>query len=345
MTTRAERLKVLIVPLALALAASLLVLVGPLTNKALAQTTPSGTLDANTLPADCDWTGLNFPFPAAGSTLNLAQTFTAEHSGVISSAQVKIFKSADPPYGDVTMEIVTVDSSGSPTDNVLASTTLSESTISLGPYGTLVTGNFSSPASVVAGQKYALVLTATDGVYAWAFKDIWAPCDAPSQDVYPAGESMRNFHNGDGWQVYGPDFIFAIYVSDSSSPTYTFSGFFRPVDNPGVATNKAKAGSAIPVKFSLGGDQGLDIFATGTDNNNDTFTYPTSTAITCDSTDQLDAIEETVTAGGSSLQYDSSLDEYTYVWKTDKAWAGTCRQLVVKLDDGTYHRANFEFVK
>ena len=41
----------------------------------------------------------------------------------------------------------------------------------------------------------------------------------------------------------------------------------------------------------------------------------------------------------------SSLDQYTYVWKTNKAWAGTCRQLVVKLDDGTYHRANFNFTK
>jgi Tol biopolymer transport system component len=126
---------------------------------------------------------------------------------------------------------------------------------------------------------------------------------------------------------------------------YDFSGFYSPVDNPDMATNKAKAGSSIPVKFSLGGDQGLDIFATGTDANNNTFTYPTSTAMTCDSTADLDTIEETVTAGGGSLQYDASLDQYTYVWKTNKAWAGTCRQLVVKLDDGTYHRANFEFVK
>jgi len=34
---------------------------------------------------------------------------------------------------------------------------------------------------------------------------------------------------------------------------------------------------------------------------------------------------------------------YVYVWKTDKSWARTCRQLVVKLDDGTSHRANFSF--
>ena len=127
---------------------------------------------------------------------------------------------------------------------------------------------------------------------------------------------------------------------------YDFSGFFSPVDNPDVATNKAKAGSSIPVKFSLGGDEGLDIFATGTNpTTNETFTYPTSTAMTCDSTDELDAIEETVTAGGSSLQYDAALDQYTYVWKTNKAWAGTCRQLVVKLADDTYYRAYFQFIK
>ena len=127
--------------------------------------------------------------------------------------------------------------------------------------------------------------------------------------------------------------------------SYDFAGFFSPVDNPDVATNKAKAGSSIPVKFSLGGDMGLGIFATGTDANNNTFTYPTSSAMRCDSTDGLDAIEETVTTGGSSLSYDPSLDRYTYVWKTNRAWAGTCRQLVVKLDDGTYHWANFKFVR
>ena len=43
----------------------------------------------------------------------------------------------------------------------------------------------------------------------------------------------------------------------------------------------------------------------------------------------------TVTAGSSSLSYDATLDQYTYVWKTDKAWFGTCRQLTVRLNDAT----------
>jgi hypothetical protein len=53
-----------------------------------------------------------------------------------------------------------------------------------------------------------------------------------------------------------------------------------------------------------------------------------------------------VTAGSSSLSYDATTDHYTYVWKTKKEWANTCRQLVVTLNDGsTPHLANFEFVK
>ena len=109
------------------------------------------------------------------------------------------------------------------------------------------------------------------------------------------------------------------------------SGFFSPVDNPPVE-NSVKAGQGIPVKFSLNGDQGLDIFATG---------YPKSQEIICDSSVEVDGIEETVSAGGGSLSYDSATDRYTYAWKTNKSWANTCRQLVVKLDDGTSHRANF----
>lgn len=114
---------------------------------------------------------------------------------------------------------------------------------------------------------------------------------------------------------------------------YDFTGFFQPVDNL-PTLNAVNAGRAIPVKFSLNGDQGLDIFASG---------YPKSQKIACDSSATVDGIEETVTAGSSSLSYDLSTDTYIYVWKTERTWAGTCRQLILKLDDGTFHRANFRF--
>jgi hypothetical protein len=126
-------------------------------------------------------------------------------------------------------------------------------------------------------------------------------------------------------------------ASVTYSVIYNWTGFFRPVDNPSVL-NVAKAGSAIPVKFSLSGNQGLAIMATG---------YPASKVVLCDTVDDAgaDSIEETVTAGASSLQYDATTDQYIYVWKTDKSWAGSCRQLQVQLTDGTRHVANFKLTK
>jgi hypothetical protein len=59
----------------------------------------------------------------------------------------------------------------------------------------------------------------------------------------------------------------------------------------------------------------------------------------------MDDIEQTVTAGGSSLSYDAGTGTYTYVWKTDKTWANTCRRLTVRLSDGTDHWADFRFTK
>jgi len=117
------------------------------------------------------------------------------------------------------------------------------------------------------------------------------------------------------------------------TPSYPFQGFYQPVDNP-PTINVAKAGVGIPVKFSLGGDQGLDIFAAD---------YPKSQRIACDSTAPIDRIEQTVTTGASNISYDVATGQYTYVWKTRKAWKGTCRQFTMKLDDGTVHRANFKF--
>jgi hypothetical protein len=118
----------------------------------------------------------------------------------------------------------------------------------------------------------------------------------------------------------------------SYSVIFNFTGFFQPVDNL-PTLNHVKAGSAIPVKFSLHGNQGLGIFAAG---------YPVSRVIYCDGSAPLDDIE-TVTAGNSSLTYDPGSDQYIYVWKTEKSWAGQCRQLNVKLADGTEHFANLKF--
>ena len=127
----------------------------------------------------------------------------------------------------------------------------------------------------------------------------------------------------------------SLWTLGVSLSAYDFSGFYPPVNNHPTG-NRMVAGQAVPVKFSLNGDQGLAVFAAG---------YPKSQSITCGSVAEVDGVESTASASSSGLSYDPASDTYTYVWKTDKAWAGTCRQLVLKFADGagSVERADFTF--
>ncbi|MGP3636872.1 PxKF domain-containing protein [Streptomyces sp. 24-1644] len=118
---------------------------------------------------------------------------------------------------------------------------------------------------------------------------------------------------------------------ENPTPAFPFTGFYAPVHNA-PAVNSVNAGRSIPVKFSLGGDKGLGILADGS---------PSSQQTTCDGT-ATDPVN-TGAVSTSGLTYDTATDTYTYVWKTDKAWAGTCRALHLGLSDGTDHVAYFQF--
>jgi hypothetical protein len=112
---------------------------------------------------------------------------------------------------------------------------------------------------------------------------------------------------------------------------YPFTGFKAPVANP-PDVNPVKAGQAVPIKFSLGGDRGLRIL---------TPPAPTSRPIACPSGPAGDPVLA-FPAGNSGRQYDAASDTYTWVWKTDPTWKG-CRTLTVALDDGTTREALFAF--
>ena len=122
--------------------------------------------------------------------------------------------------------------------------------------------------------------------------------------------------------------------SGSVTVVFPFAGFSQPVDNA-PTPNKAKAGSAIPVRFSLGGDKGSAIFKAE---------YPKFTYRACDGT-APDAIEATVAANASSLSYSAASGQYTYVWKTRAEYAGKCGTLELGLLDGSSHPAVFQFTK
>jgi hypothetical protein len=117
----------------------------------------------------------------------------------------------------------------------------------------------------------------------------------------------------------------------SYSVVYNWSGFFAPAS---AALNQAQAGAAIPLMFSLKGNQGLAVIASG---------YPRSQQVACDTGAPTGPDPSAATPGASGLAYDATTDTYTWVWKTDVAWAGTCRRFIVQLNDGTRHSAIFRF--
>jgi hypothetical protein len=134
---------------------------------------------------------------------------------------------------------------------------------------------------------------------------------------------------------------FSVYARDAAGNetlenrgydvVYPWNGFLSPVEDPPVL-NVFKAGHGVPVRFSLGGDHGLAVIMDWA---------PISRQVPCDSTEL--GPWGTQTAG--SLSYNESLERYTYLWQTDRSWAGTCRQFMIALDDRTYHFANFRFTK
>ena len=119
------------------------------------------------------------------------------------------------------------------------------------------------------------------------------------------------------------------------SAIFDWSGFLATYEDAPVL-NDAQAGGVDKMWFSLGGDRGLGILAAGS---------PASRQIDCATKAPLGPLEATQTPGWDSLSYVGYLDRYYYPWKTQKAWAGTCREFVLTLTDGTSHSVYLRFVK
>jgi hypothetical protein len=119
-------------------------------------------------------------------------------------------------------------------------------------------------------------------------------------------------------------------VTISVSGAMNFTGFFLPVRNQPYV-NAAIAGSAIPIKFTIGGYRGLRVLQT----------EPSSVQVACPAGAPQSLVVPRLTRsnGLHSVGY-----SYTYVWKTSASWGGTCRKFVLTLADGSTHEATFRFL-
>jgi 6-phosphogluconolactonase len=114
----------------------------------------------------------------------------------------------------------------------------------------------------------------------------------------------------------------------TAPPEPTFEGFVGPIQDGSVV----KAGSVVPIAFSLGGDHGLDVLADGS---------PTSVRVDCDAAGQASGGYPARSDDG--LQYDGASGAYTFAWRTRSSWAGTCRAFQLQLRGGSFEQLVVRF--
>jgi len=120
-----------------------------------------------------------------------------------------------------------------------------------------------------------------------------------------------------------------VYVGSEASATFSVRYAFawqRPTNSPAISVN---AGSTVPVRWTITNANGAAISDLGV--------VTEITSAPCPSGARIRASS----AGNSDLRYNT--DHFVFNWKTEKAWAGSCRDLIVQLNDGSSHSLTFQF--
>jgi hypothetical protein len=113
---------------------------------------------------------------------------------------------------------------------------------------------------------------------------------------------------------------------------WAWRGFLLPARNAPVL-NERVAGWILLLRFSLGGNRGMNILQDG---------YPKSVQVSCATAPAVAGTEDPTTYA-PGLVFIPIIEQYIYVWKSDPAWAGTCRKFILRLNDGSEHVAYYTF--
>ena len=137
---------------------------------------------------------------------------------------------------------------------------------------------------------------------------------------------------------------FAVHATDvagnhaSAASTYRvlydFRGFLWPVRNR-PAVNRARAGRIALVRFSLNGFHGRRVLAAG---------YPRVAEAECGSgAEPADGRPARLLGRRVAVRWSGRARVYFFAWRTRRSWAGSCRQLLLGLADGTVRRVDYRF--
>lgn len=117
-------------------------------------------------------------------------------------------------------------------------------------------------------------------------------------------------------------------------PPLTFVSFTRP--RPAV--NPRNAGSIVYVRFTLGGDHGLDILRRS---------WPRSQHVSCATGEPTPGTQwRTRKFGRAGLRYDPETQVYRYAWVTRAEWQNPglqCRRFELRLADGDRYLLDYRF--
>jgi hypothetical protein len=125
----------------------------------------------------------------------------------------------------------------------------------------------------------------------------------------------------------------AAEVSQAFHLYFDFTGFVPPVEDP-PALNRVNAGRVVPIAFAfaLAGDPGPGVLEGALVRRVD-----------CDTLEPEGGFEPAASPGGAAPRSTASSGRYAFPWKTQKSWAGSCRELALELVDGSVQQAYFRF--
>jgi len=115
-------------------------------------------------------------------------------------------------------------------------------------------------------------------------------------------------------------------------------GFQPPLGDPSKL-NKVKAGSTVPLKWQLPDGHGGFISDVGV------VTSIKTQQFNCNIPSAFigSAVELIGSTNRAGLRYDAEKNQFVYNWQTSSSWKGTCRAVILTLNDGSTYRANFSF--
>lgn len=148
-------------------------------------------------------------------------------------------------------------------------------------------------------------------------------CDRPSGSTFPVGSTTVACRSSD---AHGNTAVGSFTVTVG----YVWTGFAQPINDTGhseLGYSTFKAGSTVPVKFSLYDTQGHALKAAAAP----VWVAPQKGAATSQPVDE--SVYTLPASTGTTLAYDAGT--YQYNWSTSKSMAGSYWRIGVRLDDGS----------